>query len=376
MNSENDLKFLELVNRGKPPCDYERQLLLKHFLRVKTILSGKIIPPFEVEIQPSSSCNLACSHCFGRNYMHLPNSIGKEEIKHIAKEIDNFKENGFEIETAKFCGTTGEPLTNPYTADGIYLFKEQRKKVILFTNGLLLGKYIEPILSADKINLSLDCASSSTFQCLKKVDGFEKVMSGLEKLVNEKKRKGSKLNITVSYVIGRKNYHEILEFANKMKKIGVDDVLFRVDFTDTEGIKSLAETIEKSLNDAETLSNSECKIVSVYDNKSIEGNCSAFNTYNRKCFNHNFWACIGSDCNLYVCGHRTYKGVTSYGSILEHSFRELWVSAQRLESICLLPDEHCRFCSPSSVRRNDLMYFLAQLPLHEVERLENDYILD
>jgi sulfatase maturation enzyme AslB (radical SAM superfamily) len=164
--TEEREKFRSFLKKGEAPLNYEKFLLQSDSdkNRVVAILDGKIVPPFEVEIQPSSTCNLKCKHCFGKNYPRLSNKMGKKEFDLLANRIDKFKENGFEIEIVKFCGTTGEPLVNTYTPYALDMFHKREKKVVLFTNGLNLNKkvnsngrkYYEYLPEIKRINLSFD----------------------------------------------------------------------------------------------------------------------------------------------------------------------------------------------------------------------------
>ncbi|MCK9595992.1 radical SAM protein [Candidatus Pacearchaeota archaeon] len=365
INTDYEEKFLKFLNRGKIPQDFERQLIKDHSDRVKAILEGKNPPPYEVEIQPYSICNLKCSHCFGKNEKKLPNYIDEKGMEEIARKIDEFKEDGFKIEVAKFCGTTGEPLMNRAIIRGIELFKKQGQKIIVFTNGLMLDKkangktYGDYILEADKLNLSLDAGSEETFFSLKGREGFNRIVKSLDYLVNERLNTGSKLKISVSYVIGEKNYHDIINATRIIKKTGADEISFRIDFMNPKNIEKLSSSILTDLEEAMKYKDDTFVVNSVYSKDEISGKKSdAFISKGRRCFNRYFWACIGPDCNLYACGHRTHGGVKSYGSILNNSFKDLWNSDGRLASVKNLPDLDCKVCSPSSLRRNDFMTFL------------------
>jgi MoaA/NifB/PqqE/SkfB family radical SAM enzyme len=302
-------------------------------------------------------------------------------MKTLAEKVDEFQENGFKIETIKFCGSTGEPLVNPATIAGIEIFKNKRKKLVLFTNGLFLGNmnekklYWQYALNLDKINLSLDSGSEETFAELKHCNGYSSIIHSLELMVAEREMRREKTDIVASYVIGRKNRHEILATAKKMKEIGVDEIRFRVDLTDVDGVRDFSGQILDELREAQKLQGDGFRVNSVYSEDEIGEDNSAFNSYGRRCFNHHFWASIGPDCELYSCGHRTRGEVRSYGSILDSNFRSLWLSKERQESTRKLPDEYCAICSPSSVRRNNLMNFLATLSIEEVRRLYKKYVI-
>src|SRR4030042_1408194 len=117
---EKDQKiFNAFLNRGEPPLDYEKAVVRDHKKRIEAILKGEYPPPYEVEIQPSSICNLRCEHCFGKDCRRLPNLIGKKKIKEIEKKREDFGKNGLKIKVAKFGGTPGGPLVPQIFATSI-----------------------------------------------------------------------------------------------------------------------------------------------------------------------------------------------------------------------------------------------------------------
>jgi wyosine [tRNA(Phe)-imidazoG37] synthetase (radical SAM superfamily) len=186
-------------------------------------------------------------------------------MKILAKKINDYKTDEFKIKTVKYCGTTGEPLLNPASVLGISLFKNLDKKFELYTNGLYLDKtikgkkYLEYILDADKIILSLDAGSEETFEKIKQKTGYSRIISNLDELVQKRNSTNSKLNIAVGYVIGKENYQEILSASRLMKKIGIDELKFRVDFTQPGKIRKLSKEIIKNLEKAKEYSNSNLK---------------------------------------------------------------------------------------------------------------------
>jgi radical SAM protein with 4Fe4S-binding SPASM domain len=360
--------FLRFIQKAKKPCDYERQLLRDHAGRLDAIMDGALVPPYELEIQPSGACNLRCKHCFGRFYPHLPDKIGLTEMKSLVQNVCSFQENGFRVETAKFCGTTGEPLLNTATLYGIERFKAEGRKVILYTNGVLLNgalpdsrPYRDFILQADKLNLSLDAGSAETFKKIKGADCFNNVLRGLKNLAQRKKEINSGLNIITSYVIGNENCHEISRAAKIARETGANEIWFRVDFTNLRQIKEIAPAIKESLDEAKTFEDGNFRVVSVYSENEFNSNGAAFSAQKSGCFNHYFWACIEPNGHLYPCGHRTHAGVESFGNVLEHPLRDLWANRERIQKVSYLPDKQCTVCSPSSGRRNEFVDFLFKI---------------
>jgi MoaA/NifB/PqqE/SkfB family radical SAM enzyme len=354
--------LVKKANASKEPCDYAYQLMSNSPERAEAVLRGKVVPPYEVEIQPSSICNVRCGHCFGKDYKRLPNKLGDSEMRIVVDRIAEFTDNGFSTEVIKFCGTTGEPLVNPAIRAGITRAKELGKKVIVFSNGVLINRYVGDLLGVDKINLSLDAGTPETFRNLKGVDKFGDVINGLGYLLDKRRALGqNNPRVIASYVIGEKNLEDVDKVPELMSKLGVDDMLFRVDFTNLRWVKDNLDKIRGKLDTAKSYSRPGFNVRAVYENEDLGKNGGAFSSYKFGCYNHNFWACVGPDAELYFCGHRTHGGVESCGSLLDHTMRDLWVSHKRKALIATLPDGNCRVCSPSSRARNEIMSLLAYL---------------
>lgn len=383
---ESEQSFLKLLRRNGAPFDYEKQLFNDHYKSVIRARKGERPIPYELEIQPTSICNLKCEHCFGRalTCSRIENKMNMPELKMIVQRVADFKEDNFSIETVKFCGTTGEPLVNPITIHGITLFKKLGKKVVLYTNGLWLDKkteqaipYTDIIIQADKINISLDAGTPKTFLEIKKVDGFDKILKNIKKLIAAKNLHKSSLRIDVSYVISLHNFQEIATTAKLIKQLGADHLIFRVDFAHPETIRSIAQKIIEEKTKALKENSPKFQVSFAYSDEEIlngEESKDALYAQRKKCFNHNFWACIGPDCNLYVCGHRTYAGVEHFGSVLETPLIDLWHSKKRTGTVDNLPDDKCKFCSPSCHRRDCLMEDLSNRSIEEISQLHKKYV--
>lgn len=98
------------------PFNYERNMLIDKAPYLDAFVEGKFFPPFEVEIQMSSKCNLQCRWCIGdeiqeKNYvMRLPNHINENNVDRIIDGIINFQVNDLGIEIVKFS----DLLESPY----------------------------------------------------------------------------------------------------------------------------------------------------------------------------------------------------------------------------------------------------------------------
>jgi radical SAM protein with 4Fe4S-binding SPASM domain len=359
-------EFEGFLEKGEAPFDYERKLILEHGDRVKAILQGKNIPPYELEIQPSSFCNARCIHCFGKEFEPLENRLyNKEAADKIIKEVLEFNREGFQIDNVKFCGSTGEPLMNYLTPYMIGEFSKERK-VILFTNGLLIGRaknyeqYLERIAKADNIVLSLDAGSTTTLWEIKpgmkmsKIT-IEDILKGVSKI-----KQISDANVDVSYVINKRNYFDLIKAGRAAKEAGADSLKIRIDMMDRTVSKMYAEDIKRIIHEVKKYEDDTFKVIAIHSDEEIaEIDSSHFHTKG-SCFTSSLWACVAPDASIYPCGHIANGRNESYGNLLEKSFPEIWDGEERKRITSNLPEKYCTLCSPSSLRRNELMTFLAK----------------
>lgn len=102
----------------------------------------------KVYIEITNRCNMNCSFCHGHS--RAPRSMTEEEFSHILGELtDQTKYIYYHL--------MGEPLTHPRLPKFIRMAGERGYKSILTTNGTLLPRRAEELLSAGvhKINISL-----------------------------------------------------------------------------------------------------------------------------------------------------------------------------------------------------------------------------
>ena len=102
----------------------------------------------KVYIEITNICNMHCSFCHGHN--RVPRQMTTEEFMFILKKLTSHTKY-------IYYHLMGEPLTHPLLPDFIKLAGEQGYKSIITTNGTLLHKRKEELLSAGihKVNISL-----------------------------------------------------------------------------------------------------------------------------------------------------------------------------------------------------------------------------
>ncbi len=335
------------VDKGQNPENYVLNLITHKWEYLKLYLEKKETPPFEVEVQIDSRCNLKCRWCIGEALQRdeeniwLKEEIDESEMVHIAKSITDFQINGLGIQAVKFSGFIGEPLRKKKAVlAGMKILFESDIDVGLFTNGVFMTSDTWELLShCLYVNISLD-AGPRTYHYLKEAtktpysdSGFTTVLDNIKGLVETRNKIQSRTNITVSFVVIPGNYQEMDETARILKKIGVDRIRFKCDIAGFHDLgknqdilnetTSILKKIKSDLNDE------NFKVLVVHDRSNIVS--KYYQRWDRTagCHFHHLMGTVGSDGSLYMCDHNTMPSAKSLGSLLKQSFGGAWLGTKR-----------------------------------------------
>lgn len=313
---------------------------------LERFIENKPFPPFEVEIQMSSKCNLNCAWCIGQEIQdscsvsRLPNFQSVTTMQNIVKGILNFRVDGLRIEIVKFSGFIGEPLLEKETTlNAIQRLNGAGRAVGLFTNGILMDEETwDTLANIYYINISLD-AGPRTFNLLKyrnkKVfkNNFQQIIENIKGLDRVRKQRESRMQLGISYVVVPDNYWEIYETTRLVKEAGADSIRFKCDIggnMDLSNDKSILdeafELLEKTKNDFDS---EDFSVILIHSKEDVEK--KSYNQWNKSagCSYHNFLATIGSNGELYLCDHNTMPGAVSFGSAINMPFADIWFSGRR-----------------------------------------------
>jgi len=244
----------------RPVYRTSRVLHLLQAHNYDTSIDGYAIPPHTINFCVNNSCNLHCSYCdlnHGR----------KNWDNHVAKLRDNVIDPNvryeFPLETAKkvidqvawFKPTIRIPWIEPLLYKDLLPFIEHTKShnlpFSMLTNGLLLPKFAHRLADAgvDALRVSLD-GPREVHDMMCGVKGtFDKNMEGLKMLAEERKRRGTDMQIGCYYTITDTNDHCLVDFLESLDKEGLLDEIFVGFFMFNYISKNLAE--KHNAHDAE-----------------------------------------------------------------------------------------------------------------------------
>lgn len=161
--------------------------------QIKKLQNGEFVPPVSCEIDPSNQCPADCSFCMFSQYIKTSRVHMKWDV--YLKLIYELKHLG--TKSITFTGG-GEPLMNPKFNDMAQVAHDLGFEIGLVTNGILMNELQNAELFKF-IRVSLDAGTHETYQKVKGIDAFSKVVENMTAALKINKTVG------ISYVVGPDN---------------------------------------------------------------------------------------------------------------------------------------------------------------------------
>lgn len=156
----------------------------------------------------TNKCNMNCYMC-GQNYEE-GNDYNKDlEFSLIKRRIDEADT----LKTVYLFG--GEPLLYPDFSQLLDYLKNRNMKILITTNGVLLKRYIEDIVSAQvrDLTISIDSLHKETYKKIRGNDNLEIVLNNIRELIRYRKLHDLKYpKLGVNFVILPENQNEMISF--------------------------------------------------------------------------------------------------------------------------------------------------------------------
>lgn len=224
--TEGDLKRAKLPSK-----------LIEEIKNKKTKLSTG---PLRITLSDIGTCNLRCKMCY-RYFVSEDKNFSQSLIK---KELPEFlNQNPRQNLVIKLTGN-GEVFFRRETREFLQNLDSQKYPNVcleILTNGLLLTPKMWRTISHNKIreiNVSVDAASKSTYEKIRRGGNWDKLLKNLEFI--GKLRKSNKINyFYINMVVMKSNYQEMKDFVFLGKKLGCDEV----NFQRITGLHNLEENI-------------------------------------------------------------------------------------------------------------------------------------
>lgn len=310
------------------------------------------LPPFSVELHPTSYCNYNCYHCSYQNRRAKHLVVNETTIDVLVNDIINMGVKGV------YWSGGGEPTTIKNFSKYIEKIANSEAEQALITNGILLNdQLISQLVRFNYVAVSFQASKSETY---KKITGY----NTKDKLYHNIKTLRSILKKTLlgaRCVINKYNYREIVQIYNDAKELGFDYIIFipAIDYEERgsvelneeeknhlkEEIKNMSEYLDDSFTNLMGIVN--CRI-SYYKKDTICG---------FPCYTNNIKATafVNYDGGIWLCQPHIGDPKYSIGNIYKSSLSKIWNSERHAKVIKLLDNEHkagnCKNCRSLSYNR-------------------------
>ena len=182
--------------------------------------------PFNVSIEPTTTCNLGCPECPSglKNFTRPTGNLDYPFFKNTLDEI------GDKLIYLYFY-FQGEPYMHPKFLELVKYASQKKIYTVTSTNAHFLTerKARETVESGlDRILISIDGTTQETYQQYRIGGNLEKVIEGTKNLVNAKRELNSKTpHIIFQFLVVQPNQHQIEEVYQLAKEIGVNEVALK-----------------------------------------------------------------------------------------------------------------------------------------------------
>ncbi len=371
----------------------EFYILRRYWPLVMASLQGSVLPPFEVIIHPTSTCNLHCAWCIGDHLPvenpanttsppprrsttgRLPDSLADPDaMRRVVEGIVQYRKTlisrqdgrehveDFRVQNVTFSGLIGEPLiANKAVLKAMDFLVESGLRVGMFTNGVLMDEATwDVILRTAFLHMSLDASNAVTYSRLKYGDAgsgetqFHRALQNLKGLISKRGAKSmSNLRINASFVVNPQNHTELFDAAFMLKDLGIDALRIKQDIAGRRLLNDLQKKRALALIERikQELVDSEFGLVVLHKLDDPEEMVRSHTT----CHMSDIMAAIGSDGRVYPCNYHPRPDGASYGSAIDVPFGELWEGRDRMDTRRCLPSICPARCDPYKNRANRLL---------------------
>lgn len=301
--------------------------LMYHVERVASWLKGDLVYPIYMEISPAGACNHRCVFC-SMDFMGYKNRFIDETV--LKDRITEFGQLG--VKSIMYAGE-GEPFLHRHLPQLIAHTHENKIDVAITSNGVLMTPVIsDQILEhVEWIKISCNAGTPESYARIHgtREDDFKKVLLNIEYAVNRREQQNLKTTIGLQILLIPENSGEIEHLAQNAKDIGADYLVvkpynhhsknahkYNIKYKDYEPIATALETFNSDDFQVVFRANAMRK----WDSKQRDYS---------KCNALPFWAYIDAAGNVWGCLAHLLEEEFLYGSIMTHSFQQIWESEKK-----------------------------------------------
>jgi len=355
--------------------------VVHHMERLNLLKQNRQPVPAQVQLVISDVCNHDCSFCAYRMSGYTSNEnfgildatsqqVENNPNRKIPYEkcieiLEDCKEMG--VKAIQFTGG-GEPTTHKDHPKIFQKVIDLGMDLALITNGAILKpSVIETLVHAKWVRISVDAGTPEMYSKIRKIkkEKFNSTLKNISKLVEAKASStDTDLLVGVGYVVDQNNFGEIYKFAKIASELGVDNIRIGAIFT-SEGFEyhrghhaAVVEQVQRIKDDFQS------DTFTIFDafNDRIDDLVHESPDYDNCGYMH-FDTYIGGDLKVYSCCNNAYSKHGEMGSIEDQSFKEFWMSDEKVNAYNSLKATDCKRCM-FNAKNKFINYLLETDPAH------------
>lgn len=341
--------------------------LMYHVSRVNNWEKGENVYPIYMELSPAGACNHRCTYC-GLDFMeYKPRYLDTKVLKERLSELGKLG-----LKSVMYAGE-GEPLLHRDMAELVKCTKMSGIDAAITTNGVLMDKaFTDEVLGdLEWIKISINGATPETYTKIHRSSpgDFDKVMENISYAQEIKRAKGYKCAIGMQLLLLPENSHEAVMLAEKARDIGLDYLVVKPYSQHPQSKTAVYEDVKYS--EYEHLAD-ELEEITTDDFSAI----FRINTMKKwddkdrnyhRCLALPFWSYIDAGGNVWGCSVYLGDKRFIYGNIYEKTFKEIWESKERQESLKWVQKKLDVSCCRVNCRMDEVNRYLWELrnpPVH------------
>ena len=302
--------FLKLLN------------LIKFYLSKKSKNLNLNFLPITMDIEPTTGCNFRCTMC----QVSSPNFVSKNlDFEMFKKTIEDNKQ----LLKIKLQGM-GEPLVNSKFFDMVDFASKRGIVSEITTNGSLLNEAnIVKLFNSNlsRITISIDGATSETFEKIRVKSNFNEVVRNCKNLVKHFKKKIIRPEISAWCVIQNDNVSEFNKVYELCREIGFDKLTYQFYLSGwgkdewniiNKNKRIDIKNIKDQIKEVQIKGSKEGMEVNIFDENLL--------SFSRQCVWPWESSYISKTGDVVPCCIIGDEKVVSFGNIKDNSFKEIWNS--------------------------------------------------
>lgn len=321
--------------------------ILWHYDRINEWLTTGDTKPILFEYDASNACNQKCIWCTF-DYLKDKSIMSWDMMRAMILDMSRLG-----TKAINWTGG-GEPLCNPHVAKGLELAHSLGIENGFYTNGQALNdEIIEAIVkTCSWIRISLDAGTAETYSKCHGVNAsiFDKVLSNMKKLSDERKRTGSNITLGAGMLIHPLNLNEISLAIERVKNLEFDYFQIKPVVHSVWDGKQLDDTWWKNdvmpkLEMASHKTTDRFKVlVSAYKFYDIVDKEKDYGRNYKTCYSPLFMGTIGADGTVWNCCHLRGFKKFAYGNLKDKSLLDIWQSKERQDALNAINFKICQPC--------------------------------